>query len=366
MALRVFPVDASSSPRFADAFGSHRGTDIFAPAGSPVVAVDAGSARSDTDPKGGQVVYLGAPDGTVYYYAHLQDYNGSYPRAVSAGEALGTVGTTGDAQGKDPHLHFEVHPGGASTSIDPFPLLTAVAPAGSFTPTSSSSSALPSSPGTVSFIDLPGLREREAKEPGFATALTDVAARLGLEPSLIAAVMSMESGFDPRAKNASSDAVGLIQFMPKTASALGTSSSALERMTAVQQLPFVEKFFRAKGIRSDVPGDYYLATYMPVFVGSSDNTVVATRGQPEYDQNAGLDSNGDGVITVGDVAARINAVVAAAASKPPAVFKKKSRARAPVAVRRGLWFWRWGRLLALRSSGRFDDAGELARRSATL
>lgn len=129
--IRAFPVDETAHPAFADAFGSHRGTDIFAPAGSLVVAVDDGQARSDIDPKGGQVVYLKANDGTVYYYAHLQDYNGSYPRAVFMGEQLGTVGTTGDAQGKDAHLHFEVHPNGDKASVDPYPLLLDVAPSGS-------------------------------------------------------------------------------------------------------------------------------------------------------------------------------------------------------------------------------------------
>ena len=130
MTIRVFPVDAPAHPQFADAFGSHRGTDIFAPAGSLVLAVDDGEARSDIDPKGGQVVYLKATDGTVYYYAHLQDYRGTYPRSVFMGQELGTVGTTGDAQGKDPHLHFEVHPNGAAQSVDPYPLLLDVAPGG--------------------------------------------------------------------------------------------------------------------------------------------------------------------------------------------------------------------------------------------
>lgn len=129
MTIRAFPVDETAHPQFADAFGSHRGTDIFAPAGSLVVAVDDGEARADTDPKGGQVIYLKAADGTVYYYAHLQDYHGQFPRSVFMGQPLGTVGTTGDAQGKDPHLHFEVHPNGDKVSVDPYPLLLDVAPA---------------------------------------------------------------------------------------------------------------------------------------------------------------------------------------------------------------------------------------------
>lgn len=128
--IRVFPVDASGRPQFADAFGSHRGTDIFAPVGTPLLAVDAGNVRAANDPKGGQVIYLAAEDGTTYYYAHLSSYLGTFPRAVSAGELIGTVGTTGNAIGKTPHLHFEVHPNGQREAVDPFPLLMATAPGG--------------------------------------------------------------------------------------------------------------------------------------------------------------------------------------------------------------------------------------------
>ena len=130
MALRVFPVDPSGRPDFADAFGLHRGTDIFAPEGTPVLAVDFGNVRATDDPKGGTVLYLTSTDGTVYYYAHLAEYVGSYPRKVQAGEGLATVGTTGNAKGKAPHLHFEVHTKDKGT-IDPYPQLVAVAPRGS-------------------------------------------------------------------------------------------------------------------------------------------------------------------------------------------------------------------------------------------
>lgn len=123
--LRVFPVAATGRPSFGDAFGSHRGTDIFAPKGTPVLAVDDGLIRAANDPKGGQVTYLRCADGAVYYYAHLDQYVGTYPRAVVAGEVIGTVGTTGNAQGTTPHLHFEVHPKGDHDTVNPFPLLQA-------------------------------------------------------------------------------------------------------------------------------------------------------------------------------------------------------------------------------------------------
>ena len=134
--MKAFPVDPRARPQFADAFGSHRGTDIFAAVGSALIAVDDGDARAATDPKGGNVVYLRADDGTVYYYAHLSSYAGQFPRRVTAGEQIGAVGTSGNAQGKTPHLHFEVHPGGGA-AVDPFPLLAALTGAPAPAPPSS-------------------------------------------------------------------------------------------------------------------------------------------------------------------------------------------------------------------------------------
>lgn len=167
-------------------------------------------------------------------------------------------------------------------------------------------------------LDLPGLREREAAEPGFSAALASVASRLDLNPSYIGAVMSLESGFKPEIVNASGGATGLIQFMPKTAEGLGTSTTALRAMTGVQQLKFVEAYFArvAKSIRAEVPGDYYMATFLPSFIGKPSTTVLAVKGEPIYDQNAGLDSNKDGTLTVSDVTARIDALVKAANARP--------------------------------------------------
>lgn len=166
--MQVFPVQGRS--QFADTWGAardggrtHQGTDIFAAQGTPVVAVDPGQARKADDPKGGQVIYLYAVDGTRYYYAHLSGYAGDFPRAVRAGELLGYVGTTGNAQGTSPHLHFEIHPGGMG-AVNPFDALRSVqstAPA-----TSTSSSARSSSAGAgfllllLAFAFVPSGRRR--------------------------------------------------------------------------------------------------------------------------------------------------------------------------------------------------------------
>ncbi len=167
-------------------------------------------------------------------------------------------------------------------------------------------------------LDLPGLRAREAAEPGFSAALAALGSRLQLNPSFIGAVMSLESGIKPDAVNPSGGATGLIQFMPATATGLGTSAAALKTMTGIQQLKYVEAYFArvARAIREEVPGDYYMATFLPAFIGKPASTVLATKGEPIYDQNKGLDANGDGTLTVADVTAKIDSIVASANARP--------------------------------------------------
>ena len=111
----------------------HLGNDLLAAMGTPLLAVDNGTIRFGTDPRGGNVANLYAEDGTRYYYAHLSNFEGTSGRQVRAGEVIGYIGMTGNAEGTVPHTHFEVHPvgGGASpgtTAINPFPeLQTALA-----------------------------------------------------------------------------------------------------------------------------------------------------------------------------------------------------------------------------------------------
>jgi murein DD-endopeptidase MepM/ murein hydrolase activator NlpD len=129
--LRVFPVDTPNAS-FADEFGEHKGTDIFASAGTPVRAVDDGAVTFGTDPLGGNIAQLRSPDGTRYYYAHLSRYEGA-SRSVRAGDVVGYVGNTGNAAKTSPHLHFEVHPQGGA-AVDPYPMLAALDPAGAANP----------------------------------------------------------------------------------------------------------------------------------------------------------------------------------------------------------------------------------------
>lgn len=99
---------------------SHQGNDILAPRGTPVVANVSGTVSRHSNRLGGLAYYLKGDDGITYYGAHLDSY-GAQGR-VSAGTQIGTVGTTGDAVGGPPHLHFEMHPGGGG-AINPYSTL---------------------------------------------------------------------------------------------------------------------------------------------------------------------------------------------------------------------------------------------------
>jgi len=137
----VFPVYGLDSS-FTDTFGSfrgdvpggwHHGDDIFAPLGAPLLAVAHGTVFSvGWNKVGGWRLWLRDDQGWEYYYAHLSAYsplavNGA---VVNAGDVIGFVGNTGDAEGTPYHLHFEVHPVaylglGYDGAVDPTPYLNA-------------------------------------------------------------------------------------------------------------------------------------------------------------------------------------------------------------------------------------------------
>jgi murein DD-endopeptidase MepM/ murein hydrolase activator NlpD len=101
-------IDTWGAPRSGGR--THKGVDMFATHGTPVVAPVAGRAEQSNNALGGLAFRLWGDDGNFYYGAHLSAF-GSFSGQVEAGAILGYVGTTGNARGTSPHLHFEIHPG---------------------------------------------------------------------------------------------------------------------------------------------------------------------------------------------------------------------------------------------------------------
>ena len=117
--------------RISSCYGSrwgvtHFGVDIAAPIGTPIYAATPASVQRAGAATGfGLAVYIRGDDGAVTVYGHVNRYFVSDGERVSAGEQIAEVGNRGQSTG--PHLHFEVHPGGAmyGGQVDPVPWLAA-------------------------------------------------------------------------------------------------------------------------------------------------------------------------------------------------------------------------------------------------
>ena len=99
---------------------SHEGVDIFAPRGTPVVAVANGFiTRTGNQGLGGKQVWLRDDEvGNSHYYAHLDSILTVSGRKVKTGDTLGLVGSTGNAAGGPTHLHFGIYSTGGA--VDPY------------------------------------------------------------------------------------------------------------------------------------------------------------------------------------------------------------------------------------------------------
>src|SRR2546423_13447232 len=120
--------------------GPHQGNDITAAKKSPAVAAEAGRVKYwTTSRSAGCMLYLYGESGTTYYYIHLNNdltmrndnrgkcvkgtaYTVKDGAKVAAGQQIAYVGDSGDADGGNSHLHFEVHPGGGR-AVSPYPYL---------------------------------------------------------------------------------------------------------------------------------------------------------------------------------------------------------------------------------------------------
>jgi hypothetical protein len=147
----IFPVVGTTT--YSDDFGeprpggTHEGIDIVAARHAPAVAAEAGTVEFwTTSSNAGCMLYLRGASGTTYLYIHLNNDLTSHNdnrgtciagtayapglkngARVAAGQLVGFVGDSGDANGIHPHVHFEVHPNDGA-AVDPYPYLRKAQP----------------------------------------------------------------------------------------------------------------------------------------------------------------------------------------------------------------------------------------------
>lgn len=128
----LFPL--AGGAKFQNDFGAPRadtqhnqGIDLFAPLGTPVLAAHDGTlVQVGWSDIGGRQEWLKDAAGNLFYYGHLSAYApvATTGAAVHAGDVIGFLGDSGDAQGTPYHLHFEIHPAG-KWAVPPFAYVSA-------------------------------------------------------------------------------------------------------------------------------------------------------------------------------------------------------------------------------------------------
>jgi murein DD-endopeptidase MepM/ murein hydrolase activator NlpD len=183
----VFPVYGRSS--YGNSFGAvradvtyHHGDDIFGQLGQPLVACAAGTVYSvGWTAIGGNRLWIRDAAGNEFYYAHLSAFSNLVADGVhvKAGQVVGFMGDTGDAEGTPAHLHFEVHPVsllylGEDGAVNPTPYLAAWQHAKDI-PFAIGAGWAPPIPGGAS-----------APEPGaMLLGMSDISSAAGLDPASV-------------------------------------------------------------------------------------------------------------------------------------------------------------------------------------
>jgi len=140
----------------------------------------------------------------------------------------------------------------------------------------------------------------------FKTKAIKIAANLGVDPDFLMSAMAFETAetFSPSVRNKKSSATGLIQFMPSTAAALGTTTQKLAHMSDVDQLDYVESYFKPHTNKLKTIEDVYMAILWPKAIGKPNSFVLFNTPQ-QYQPNSGLDANHDGKVTKEEAAAKV-------------------------------------------------------------
>lgn len=137
----------------------------------------------------------------------------------------------------------------------------------------------------------------------FINSVRNVSDLLGIDPNWLMAVMYKESGLNPQAVNRNGGATGLIQFMPSTARALGTTTAKLYSMNNVEQMYYVYQYFKPYRGRYKSYPDLYLACFFPLALGKPDDWIISSgtlSAEEVATANPVIDLNKDKAITVGE------------------------------------------------------------------
>jgi transglycosylase-like protein with SLT domain len=143
------------------------------------------------------------------------------------------------------------------------------------------------------------------EQPGFWREIHGVAARLKTHPAWLLNVMACESLFDADARNPlpGQSASGLLQIIESTARGMGTTANAIRQMSPLQQLRFVERYFKPFTGQLDTLADVYTAVLRGSVIEGGDAVIVVNskNEQRVYTLNKSLDLNNDGYITKGEL-----------------------------------------------------------------
>lgn len=184
------------------------------------------------------------------------------------------------------------------------------APATTSQTTTTSSTSPPSqtstaAEGTYSTASLSGASQsRVGGDQAFLNEVTRISKKFQIRESDLLGLLASESGMNPQANNGTH--VGLIQFSADSAAAVGTTQQALLGMNRAQQMKYVEKYFDYWNLpKGASAGQLYSIVFAPAYASKDNNKVLYTSPSAAYRDNAALDANGDGKITVGEMGKRI-------------------------------------------------------------
>lgn len=179
---------------------SHTGQDIAVPIGTPIVAPEDGVFTMGSTKHGGKEAYLKTADGRRYGFAHLSEYAGLQPgQTVKAGTTIAKSGNTGIGSG--PHLHVS-YTDAQGRKIDPKTVMVG---------------------GSLSAGGRVSGKLAKGSSSQYDSLIAASAARHGVDPALMKAMIHTESGFDPNARSPVG-AMGLGQLMPATARRFGVKN----------------------------------------------------------------------------------------------------------------------------------------------